>query len=190
MNTNVTATNPCGLTAEELKQVRVKFIGIGQALYGRRVCYPISSNLDLNHIRKEKGEIEGLRLHKPLKKYYVEAVDILEARPVTTATGKTVIEFNHDPNLQFPLSADLTDIIKAEAKDVHSAIKQFEQTGQKTFFCNVQMVTDTVTQLNRSNIKDIETFVDELTEQAVALESLNKILIEDNNAYYKSIGQE
>ena len=63
-------------------------------------------------------------------------------------------------------------------------------TGQKTFFCNVQMVTDTVTQLNRSNIKDIETFVDELTEQAVSLESLNKILKEDNDSYYKSIGQD
>jgi hypothetical protein len=52
------------------------------------------------------------------------------------------------------------------------------------------MVTDTVTQLNRSNIKDIETFVDELTEQAVSLESLNKILKEDNDSYYKSIGQD
>ena len=190
MNTANISTNPCGLSAEELKQVRIKLIGIGQALYGRRVCYPVSDNLDLNHGRKEKGEVEGLRLSSPLKKYFVEVADIVEARPITTATGKTMIEFNRDPNLQFPLSADLTDIIKAEAKDVHAAIKLFEQTGQKTFFCNVQMVTDTIAQLNRSNIKDIEAFVDELTEQAVSLESLNKILIDDTNSYYKSIGQD
>lgn len=190
MNTNVTATNPCGLTAEELKQMRIKFIGIGQTLYGRRVCYPVSDNLDLNYGRKEKGEISGLRLSSPLKKYYIESVDILEARPVTTANGKTVIEFNHDPNLQFPLSADITDIVKAEAKDVHAAIKQFEQTGQKTFFCNVQMVTDTITSLNRSNIKDIEAFIDELANQGSSLESLNNILIEDTASYYKSINQD
>ena len=81
-------------------------------------------------------------------------------------------------------------LVKPEAKDVHAAIKLFESTGQKTFFTNVQMVTDTIAQLNRSNIKDIETFIDELTEQAVSLESLNKILIEENDAYYKSIGQD
>ena len=189
MNT-IIATNPSGLSTEELKQVRIKLIGIGQALYGRRICYPISDNLDLNHGRKEKGEIEGLRLSSPLKKYFVEAKDITSVDIVTTANGKTVFEFNHDANLQFPLSADLSDIVKAEAKDVHAAIKLFEMTGQKTFFCNVQMVTDTVTQLNRSNIKDIEAFVDELTEQAVSLESLNKILKEDNDSYYKSIGQD
>ena len=45
MNT-IIATNPSGLSTEELKQVRIKLIGIGQALYGRRICYPISDNLD------------------------------------------------------------------------------------------------------------------------------------------------
>lgn len=184
------ATNPSGFSTEELKQVRIKLIGIGQALYGRRICYPISDNLDLNHGRKEKGEIPGLRLSSPMKKYFVEVADITTAEPITTANGKKVIEFNHNPNLQFPLSADLSDIVKAEAKDVHSAIKLYEATGQKTFFCNVGLVTEVVTQLNRSSIKDIESFVDELTEQAVSLESLNKLLHEDSESYYKSIGQD
>ena len=97
MNT-IIATNPSGLSTEELKQVRIKLIGIGQALYGRRICYPISDNLDLNHGRKEKGEIEGLRLSSPLKKYFVEAKDITSVDIVTTANGKTVFEFNHDAN--------------------------------------------------------------------------------------------
>jgi hypothetical protein len=81
-------------------------------------------------------------------------------------------------------------MVKPEAKDVHAAIMEFEATGRKTFFTNVQMVTDTIAQLNRSNIKDIESFIDELTEQAVSLESLNKILIDETNAYYKSMGQD
>lgn len=189
MNT-IISTNPSGLSAEELKQVRIKLIGIGKALYGRRVCYPVSDNLDLNYGRKEKGEVAGLRLAVPLKKYYVESCDITTVDIVTTANGKTVIEFNHDANLQFPLSAEVSDMVKPEAKDVHAAIMEFEATGRKTFFTNVQMVTDTIAQLNRSNIKDIETFIDELTEQAVSLESLNKILIDDTNAYYKSMGQD
>lgn len=186
---NILTTNPSGLSTDELKQVRVKLIGIGQALYGRRICYPVSSNLDLNYGRKEKGEIEGLRLSSPIKKYYIEVKDITAVDIVSTANGKTVFEFNHDANLQFPLTADLSDIVKAEAKDVHSAIKLYEATGQKTFFCNVQMVTDTVTQLNRSNIDDMNKFIDELVEQGGALESLNKLMKEDTEAYYKSMGQ-
>lgn len=189
MNT-IISTNPSGLSAEELKQVRIKLIGIGKALYGRRVCYPLSDNLDLNYGRKEKGEVGGLRLATPLKKYYIESCDITTVDIVTTANGKTVIEFNHDANLQFPLSAEVTDMVKPEAKDVHAAILEFENTGRKTFFTNVQMVTDTIAQLNRSNIKDIEAFVDELTEQAVSLESLNKIVVDETKAYYTSIGQD
>ena len=52
------------------------------------------------------------------------------------------------------------------------------------------MVTDTVTALNRNNISDIEKFVDELTEQGIALENLNKIIVNDTESYYKSLGQE
>lgn len=183
-------SNPSGLSSTEISQVRIKLTAIGKALFGKRVGYPISDNIDLNYGRKEKGEIEGLRLSSPLKKYFVETTDITAAELAKTANGKVVIEFNHDPSLQFPLSADLADIIKAEPKDVHNAIKLFEATGQKTFFCNIQMLTDVVTQLNTINIKDIEKFVDELAEQALSLESLNTLLRDENDSYYKSLGQD
>ena len=183
-------TNPSGFSAEAMKHVRIKLIGLGQALYGRRVCYPVSDNLDLNHGRKEKGEFPGLRLAIPMKKYFLEVKDITTVDIVTTANGKTVIQFNGDPDLQFALTSDISDIVKAESKDVHEAIKLYEATGQKTFFCNVQMVTDTIAGLNRANAKDIESFIDELTDQAVALETLNNMIIDDTKAYYKSIGQD
>lgn len=183
-------SNPAGLSDMELKQFRAKLSIIGSALFGKRLCIPVSDNLDLNYGRKEKGEIGGLRLSSPMKKYMIESVDITGAQVVRTANEKIVIMFNDREDLQFPITADITDIVKAESKDVHDAIKLFEATGEKTFFCNVQMVTDTVTNLNKANIKDIEKFIDELTEQGGSLETLNAVIETDTKDYYKSLGQE
>lgn len=183
-------SNPAGLSDVELKQFRAKLSIIGSALFGKRLCIPISDNLDLNYGRKEKGEIAGLRLSSPMKKYMIESVDITGAQVVRTANEKIVIMFNDREDLQFPITADITDIVKAEPKDVHAAIKLFEATGEKTFFCNVQMVTDTVTNLNKANIKDIEKLIDELAEQEGSLETLNAVIESDTKDYYKSLGQE
>ena len=183
-------TNPSGLSLEQLNNMRLRISKVAGAMIGRRICYPVSDGLDLNYGRKEKGEVPGLRLATPLKKYFVEVADITAAEVIITASDKVVIQFNKREDLQFTLSADPTEIFSAEPKDVHAAIKLFESTGQKKFFCNVQMVTDTVTALNRNNILDIEKFVDELTEQSIALENLNKIITSDADAYYKSLGQE
>lgn len=183
-------TNPSGLSLEQLNSMRLRISKIAGSLIGRRICYPVSDNLDLNYGRKEKGEIPGLRLATPLKKYFVEVADITAAEVITTASDKVVIQFNKKEDLQFTLSADPTEIFAAEPKDVHAAIKLFEATGQKKFFYNVQMVTDTITALNRTNMSDIEKFVDELTEQSIALENLNKIITSDADAYYKSMGQD
>lgn len=183
-------SNPAGLSDVEIKQYRGKLVVIGTALFGRRLCIPVSDNLDLNYGRKEKGEIPGLRLATPMKKYMVESVDITSADVVRTANEKIVIMFNEREDLQFPITSDIDEIVKAEAKDVHGAIKLFEATGQRTFFCNVQMVTDTVTNLNKANIKDIEKFIDELTEQGGSLETLNAVIESDTKDYYKSLGQD
>ena len=183
-------SNPAGLSEIEMKQYRGKLTAIGTALFGRRLCIPISDNLDLNYGRKEKGEVAGLRLARPMKKYMVESVDITSADVVRRADDKVVIMFNNREDLQFPITSEVPDIIKADSTDVHDAIKEFENTGKKTFFCNVQMVCDTVTNLNRSNIKDIEKFIDELTEQGASLETLNSVITEDTKAYYQSLGQD
>ena len=183
-------SNPAGLSCEQLNTLRLQISKVAGSMIGRRICYPISGNLDLNYGRKEKGEIPGLRLATPLKKYMVEVADITAAEVIVTASDKVVIQFNKREDLQFTLSADPTEIFAAEPKDVHAAIKLFEQTGQKKFFINVQMVTEVVTGLNRNNMSDIEKFVDELTEQAVALESLNTIITNDTETYYKSLGQD
>lgn len=183
-------SNPAGLSCEQLNNLRLRISKVAGSLIGRRICYPISDNLDLNYGRKEKGEVPGLRLATPLKKYMIEVADITAAEIIITASDKVVVQFNKREDLQFTLSADPTEIFAAEPKDVHAAIKLFEQTGQKKFFTNVQMVTEVITSLNRTNINDIEKFVDELTEQSVALESLNTIINNDTETYYKSLGQD
>lgn len=183
-------SNPAGLSDNEIKQYRGKLVVIGSALFGRRLCIPTSDNLDLNYGRKVKGEIPGLRLAVPMKKYMVESVDITSADVVRTANDKIVIMFNAREDLQFPITSEVDEIVKAESKDVHNAIKLFESTGQRTFFCNVQMVADTVTNLNKANIKDIEYFIDELTNQGAALESLNTLIETDTKDYYTSLGEE
>lgn len=51
------------------------------------------------------------------------------------------------------------------------------------------MVTEVVTQLNQSNLTDLNNFIDELANQGASLEQINKITKDDTTAYYKSIGE-
>jgi hypothetical protein len=180
---------PGNFTEVEIAQMRCKIMAFNRLLAGRRLVIPLSDNLDLNYKRKKAGEIAGLVLDKPMKKYYIETVDLLTTDIVRLANGKVVIEFNGDEKLQFDLKTSPNDITTATPKDVNDAILEYEATGNKRFFWNAQMVTDVVTGLNKSNLKDIEAMIDELSSQGCALEQINKVTSEDTAAYYKSIDE-
>ena len=105
--------------------------------------------------------------------------------------------FNNDEKLQFDLRADVDIVLKAGPKDVQDAILKFEATGERSPFWNVKMVTEVVTQLNQSNLTDLNNFIDELANsiciflanQGASLEQINKITKDDTTAYYKSIDE-
>lgn len=181
--------NPEGFTQQEISNLRIKVIAFSKALTGRRLAIPVSDNLDLNYKKKVAGDIPGLCLLNPMKKYMVETVDLWNVDIVRTANGKVVIMFNDDEKLQFDLRADIDTILKATPKDVQEAIMEFEATGKRSFFWNVRMVTDCVNSLNQSNLQDINNLIDDLANQGASLESINKIITNDTDAYYKSIGE-
>ena len=131
----------------------------------------------------------GLVLANPMKKYMIETVDLFNVDIVRTANGKIVIMFNNDEKLQFDLRADVDIVLKAGPKDVQDAILKFEATGERSPFWNVKMVTEVVTQLNQSNLTDLNNFIDELANQGASLEQINKITKDDTTAYYKSIDE-
>lgn len=181
--------NPEGFTQQEVSSLRTKVIAYSRALVGRRLGIPVSDNLDLNYKKKLAGDMTGLVLANPMKKYMIETVDLFNVDIVRTANGKIVIMFNNDEKLQFDLRADVDTILKAGPKDVQDAILKFEATGERSFFWNVKMVTEVVTQLNQSNLTDLNNFIDELANQGASLEQINKITKDDTEAYYKSIDE-
>ena len=168
---------------------RHKLVDIFCALVGRRLAIPVSDNLDLNYKKKMAGDMPGLVLANPMKKYMIETVDLFNVDIVRTANGKIVIMFNNDEKLQFDLRADVDIVLKAGPKDVQDAILKFEATGERSPFWNVKMVTEVVTQLNQSNLTDLNNFIDELANQGASLEQINKITKDDTTAYYKSIDE-
>lgn len=181
--------NPEGFTQQEVSSLRTKVIAYSRVLVGRRLAIPVSDNLDLNYKKKLAGDMTGLVLANPMKKYMIETVDLFNVDIVRTANGKIVIMFNNDEKLQFDLRADVDTILKAGPKDVQDAILKFEATGERSFFWNVKMVTEVVTQLNQSNLTDLNNFIDELANQGASLEQINKITKDDTEAYYKSIDE-
>ena len=181
--------NPEGFTQQEVSSLRTKVIAYSRALVGRRLAIHVSDNLDLNYKKKLAGDMTGLVLANPMKKYMIETVDLFNVDIVRTANGKIVIMFNNDEKLQFDLRADVDTILKAGPKDVQDAILKFEATGERSFFWNVNMVTEVVTQLNQSNLTDLNNFIDELANQGASLEQINKITKDDTEAYYKSIDE-
>ena len=180
---------PGNFTETEIAQMRCKIMAFNRLLAGRRLVIPLSDNLDLNYKRKKSGELNGLVLDKPMKKYFVETVDLLTTDIVRLANGKVVMEFNGDEKLQFDLKMSTEDIVSATAKDVNDAILEYEATGRKRFFWNAKMVTEVITSLNESNLKDINDMIDELSNQGCALEQINKLTRDDTKAYYDSIGE-
>lgn len=181
--------NPEGFSQQEINEMRGKVIAFGRALVGRRLAIPMSDNLSLYHKKRAAGDAPGLFLGNPMKKYFIETVDLFNVDIVRTANEKIVIMFNNDEKLQFNLRASIDSVIKATPADIHEAIKNYEATGEKSFFWDVRMVTDVITQLNKSNYTDINNFINELVNDGANLEQLNKIITDDTTNYYKSIGE-
>ena len=63
--------NPEGFTQQEITQLRTKVIAFSRALVGRRLAIPVSDYLDLNYKKKLAGDMPGLVLANPMKKYMV-----------------------------------------------------------------------------------------------------------------------
>lgn len=83
--------NPEGFTQQEITQLRTKVIAFSRALVGRRLAIPVSDNLDLNYKKKMAGDMPGLVLANPMKKYMIETVDLFNVDIMRTAMVRLLL---------------------------------------------------------------------------------------------------
>lgn len=174
------------ISEEKFQQLRMKVTSLGQSLFGKRLCYPISKNIDPNYAAKVK-EGTPFRTAAPIKLYSVETIEVFAVQVLPTANDRIVIMLNNDPKLQFDLK-NPEKVLSKNVQDVNEAIrKQEENENDLTLFADVKLVTDTVAALNRQNSTAMDTFIEELMNQKDAIDSATSIIVEDAKAYEASL---
>lgn len=173
------------LSEGELQTNRVKLNLMGH-LYGKRLAIPMSENCDL--IYRQKLQNGQLTTSTPVKKYLFETIDIVAMDLVKTPNGP-VIQLNGDTNLQFPLRDGVNKLANPTEQDIYDAIRLYETSKKKSVFSDVRLVSNCITSLNKANASAIETLIDDLADQASALETLNTTLAQDTESYYNSISE-
>lgn len=143
-----------------------------KSLMGIKICCVKSDNLDLRYKEKKmSGEMCTL---KPIKKYFTESFMITGIALDKLSNGKPVIVFNNSQQLTFPLTKEPNAIVVATRDDVNNAIREWEEEGKVKFFSDLSLVNEVVEQLNETNRQDLIKFSEELINQAMSLETLNK----------------
>lgn len=154
-------------------------------LIGQTLCCIEADNMDLSHNDKVR---EGLlRLTKPLRKYSIKMIDITSAKldPLPDENGM-VITLNGDTTLQFPLAP--CEFKEVSMETVTAAIKKMEDTKETTFFRDLNRLTDVVTKLNKIEKKKADDLLEEIVGWSSAYDDINKILVTNNDEYYRSLG--
>ena len=71
---------------------------------------------------------------------------------------------------------------------VTAAIKKMEDTKETTFFRDLNRLTDVVTKLNKIEKKKADDLLEEIVGWSSAYDDINKILVTNNDEYYRSLG--
>jgi len=156
-------------------------------LFGKTICTVKSDNIDLSHNDKVR-EDNPLRLILPLKKYYIETIDITGLN-VFESAGRLFVEFNGDPKLQFPIVSDSNPTFKVAGQaTIEEAISAYENGKDPIFFNDRKALSDRVTAMNKQNISAASTLAEEAVAWVNSLTKINEITQSDTVAYYKSLG--
>lgn len=172
------------ISTAEAEQYRSQLLKIGN-LYGKRIVIPMSDYVDLKHAEKMRNGDNMLT--QPIRKYYVETVDILSLTPLRRPDNVIVIIVNGNEKLRFPLTSTPVLLEKKNLQDVFNAFKLHEGTGEITPFSDVQLVTDACNEMNCSNAKKLRELADEYLQQASAIDSINDVLMKSTANYFESI---
>ena len=63
-----------------------------------------------------------------------------------------------------------------------------EDTKETTFFRDLNRLTDVVTKLNKIEKKKADDLLEEIVGWSSAYDDINKILVTNNDEYYRSLG--
>lgn len=176
--------NIANLTPEDIARVRPIIMAYNSYI-GRRLVFPVSSNLDLEYNKRVANGENCLR--NPIKKYYLETVDLLGVLPVKMEhTGEIQIEFNGNPKLRFPLVKP--DFQSVTTVSICEAIKKYEDTGEVTFYSDIDKAMNEIQAMNGSSIRLLDKYITEFSMMSTALRDITKIMRESQASYLQQLG--
>lgn len=143
-------------------------------LFGKVIVCPMCDNLDLKHNDKAKDNVNP-RLANPIKKYFTKSVEIVKIELTKTADDRPAVIFNDDSDLIFPItSGEKPKVLECTPDRITEAIRNYRESKQITFFCDIDAVNKQIMSLNNNTIKDLEKFAEELLSFTSTLRDVNK----------------
>lgn len=137
------------------------------SLLGTTVYRIVPEIVDLDY--KKKVEDNKLRLTKPIYRFVPKKINITKTSLELGADGDHKIVFNDDPELRFPVSAELP---KTSHDTIMDAITKF-QAGDKSpmIFCPSETLIKELTALNNDSINIANKLAQELMDQAQSIKN-------------------
>ena len=145
--------------------IRLEIQGFS-SIYGRRIVTVGCENIDLKYNERIQKDAYGL-MAKPFKKYFCECYDVTSMEVIALTDGKTVVEINHNPKLQFRINnPKLTDVT---TENIMTAI----ESKEPIFFADYKACSEQIQIMNERVQNDISNSMDELMHQIEALKGIN-----------------
>ena len=182
---NVTSST-IKITEEEIQQYRLRLREIGRNLYGTRLNTVKSENVDLKY--KDDCKENRNQLKRPIKKYFIESVEILSFDLIKSPDGEIQVQINNDPDLKISLRGEKNRFIEPTTEqDVLNAMTEFDTKGTVKFFTDYALVKKIVVSENKRHKAYLDELAESFMNQASVLENINNIEEANYEAYNKSL---
>ena len=187
-NVKNTTSGSITITEEEIQQNRLRIREIGRNLCGTRMICVKSENVDLKYKDNAKNGLNQLR--RPIKKYFIESVDVLSVSTIKSPDGEIQVQINSDPELKVSLRSEKNRFMDATTEqEVLGAMDEFDTKGTIRFFTDYELVKKIVVAENKRHEDYLNELAESFMNQASVLKSINTIEDANYAAYMKSLEQ-
>ena len=187
-NVKNTTSGSITITEEEIQQNRLRIREIGRNLCGTRMICVKSENVDLKYKDNAKNGLNQLR--RPIKKYFIESVDVLSVSTIKSPDGEIQVQINNDPELKVSLRSEKNRFMDATTEqEVLGAMDEFDTKGTIRFFTDYELVKKIVVAENKRHEDYLNELAESFMNQASVLKSINTIEDANYAAYMKSLEQ-
>ncbi len=187
METTKSFKNNEKFTKQEFDQLRPILNTYG-ALYGKSLVYAKSDNVDKKHNEKVKNN--AIHLSSPIKMFTTEYIVMTSFELDKDPNDKPVLIVNHDPDLTFPVVGNENPkVMDCSAEKINEALRNCKEFGKITFFTDVENVATMVMNINSRTAEDLQSYAEELINQAGMLRNVNKTEASALKEYQNSLKQ-